>query len=140
MASRRLYFSPCPPLPFARLRLLYPPARAQFTLSRARHPRHPPIASSLINCGLWLLGWLPGVIHALVVTNTNTRLNSCTQELALPVAPGAAVFGSAERSLASAFPGAAPAGAPRPGVAVGGALTKEGAAGLPSSPADPKEA
>ena len=76
-----------------------------------------------------------------MVVNTSSRLNTCTPELAARTAPGPRVFDA----VGGAF-GAAPAAggtATRPGLAVtGGVLTKDSvaAAGLPSSPADPKEA
>jgi hypothetical protein len=88
-----------------------------------------------VNVALWMCGFFPGVIHAMFVVNTDTRLNVCTSQLALTNAPGANMLTSAERAAVT------PPSTARQPVAVGGPLSKAGGLeGPPTSPADPKAA
>ena len=122
--------------------------RARAGLAPLSHPPSPcplpPPGETLISIGLWIAGYFPGLIHALVVVNSDGRLNVCTSRLALNTAPGENLLGSAQQSLSAAAGTTRPTAVPteatttRPFVGTGGSLAKGADPGLASSPADPK--
>ena len=90
---------------------------------------------TLINFGLFLCGYLPGLVHALLITQTDARCNTCTNALAVEDAPAQAMARALEQGLVQADAPAAPTARPTVSVAA-----KDAAAAAPSPASDPRAA